>query len=89
MEALEARYREFLPSGLSGLCSLPLDYSLFNFEPWRKSPRLPRSTPASPSPFTIPRVSLRVGGSDGGSVNGMLSRSHSKPDLVPSPSSRR
>ncbi|XP_076759455.1 sterile20-like kinase isoform X2 [Xylocopa sonorina] len=89
MEALEARYRDYLPSGLSGLSSPPLDYCLFNFETWRKSPRLPRSTPTSPSPFTIPRVSLRVGSSDTGSVNGMLSRSHSKPDLVPSPLSRR
>ncbi|XP_076229093.1 sterile20-like kinase isoform X2 [Nomia melanderi] len=90
MEALEARYRDYFPSGLSGLSIPPLDYSnIFHFESWRKSPRLPRSTPASPSPFTIPRVSLRVGGSDTGSVNGMLPRSHSKPDLVPSSSPRR
>ncbi|CAK9794705.1 Serine/threonine-protein kinase 10 [Anthophora plagiata] len=90
MEALEALYRDYLPSGLSGLSSPPLDYSLFNFESWKKSPRLPRSTPTSPSPFTIPRVTLRVSGLDTASVNGMLSRSHSKPNLVvPSPSSRR
>ncbi|XP_026672500.1 serine/threonine-protein kinase 10 isoform X3 [Ceratina calcarata] len=90
MEALEARYRDYLPSGLSGLSSPPFEYPPpFNFDPWRKSPRLPRSTPNSPSPFTIPRVSLRVGGSDTASTNGMLSRSHSKPDLVPSPLSRR
>lgn len=90
MEALEVRYRDYLPSSLSGLSSPLLDCSsLFNFESWKKSPRLPRSTPTSPSPFTIPRVSLRVGGLDTGSVNGMPSRSQSKPDLVPSPSSRR
>ncbi|XP_054013062.1 serine/threonine-protein kinase 10 isoform X2 [Hylaeus anthracinus] len=90
LEALEARYRDYLPSGLSGLSSLPLDYSnIFNFESWKKSPHLPRSTPASPCPFTIPRVSLRVSGSDTGSVNGMLPRSYSKPDLVPSSSPRR
>ncbi|XP_076651424.1 sterile20-like kinase isoform X2 [Halictus rubicundus] len=89
-DALEARYRDYFPSGLSGLSVPPLDYSnIFHFEGWRKSPRLPRSTPASPSPFTIPRVSLRVSSSDTGSVNGMLSRSHSKPDLVPSSSPRR
>ncbi|XP_033324735.2 sterile20-like kinase isoform X2 [Megalopta genalis] len=91
LDALEARYRDYFPSGLSGLSVPPLDYSsnIFHFEGWRKSPRLPRSTPASPSPFTIPRVSLRIGSSDTGSVNGMLSRSHSKPDLAPSSSSRR
>ncbi|XP_076678517.1 sterile20-like kinase isoform X3 [Andrena cerasifolii] len=93
MGALEARYRDYLPSGLSGLCPPPpppLDYSnIYSFECWRKSPRLPRSTPASPSPFTIPRVSLRVGSSDTSSVNGMISRSHSKPDLGPPSSFRR
>lgn len=78
MEALETRYRDYLPSSFSGLSSPPLDYSLFNSENWKKSPRL-----------WIPRVTLRVGGSDTGSVNGMLSRSQSKPDLLPSPSSRR
>ncbi|XP_076241263.1 sterile20-like kinase isoform X3 [Calliopsis andreniformis] len=95
MEALEACYRDYLPSGLSSLCpplpsTLPLDYSnIFSLDGWEKSPRLPRSTPTSPCPFTIPRVSLRVGGSDSSSVNGMISRSHSKPDLVPSSSPRR
>ncbi|XP_076295360.1 sterile20-like kinase isoform X2 [Lasioglossum baleicum] len=89
-DALEARYRDYFPSGLSGLSVPPLDYSnIFHFEGWKKSPRLPRSTPASPSPFTIPRVSLRVSSSDTGSINGMLPRSHSKPDLVPSSSPRR
>lgn len=90
MEVLEAHYRDYLPSSRSGFSSPPLfvDYSLFNFESWKKSPRLPRSTPTSPSPFTIPRVSLRIGGSDTGSINGMLPRSQSKPDLTPSPSRR-
>lgn len=90
MEVLEAHYRDYLPSSRSGFSSPPLfvDYSLFNFESWKKSPRLPRSTPTSPSPFTIPRVSLRIGGSDTGSINGMLPRSRSKPDLTPSPSRR-
>ncbi|OAD52044.1 STE20-like serine/threonine-protein kinase [Eufriesea mexicana] len=56
MEALETRYRDYLPSSFSGLSSPPLDCFLFNSENWKKSPRL-----------WIPRVTLRVGGSDTGS----------------------
>lgn len=86
MEALEKRYQDYLPpSGLSGL-SFPLfDYSkIVTADTWRRSPRLPRSTPTSPS-FTIPRVSLKISGSDSGTLvsNGMFPRSYSKPDLVP------
>lgn len=89
MEALEKRYQDYLPpSGFSGL-SFPLfDYSeTVIYDTWRRSPRLsrlPRSTPTSPS-FTIPRVSLKISGSDSGTFvsNGTLSRSYSKPDLLP------
>ncbi|XP_012235970.1 STE20-like serine/threonine-protein kinase isoform X3 [Linepithema humile] len=86
MEALEKRYQDYLPSsGLSGL-SFPLfDYTKNAiFDTWRGSSRLPRSTPTSPS-FTIPRVSLKICNSDSGTFvsNGMLSRSYSKPDLMP------
>lgn len=89
MEALEKLYQDYLPSsGLSGL-SFPLfDYSKTVISDiWKRSPRLsrlPRSTPTSPS-FTIPRVSLKISGSDSGTFvsNGTLSRSYSKPDLVP------
>lgn len=91
MEALEKRYQDYLPSsGLSGL-SFPLfDYSkTVIVDTWKKSPRLshsrlPHSTPTSPS-FTIPRVSLKISSSDSGTFvsNGTLSRSYSKPDLVP------
>ncbi|XP_025162185.1 serine/threonine-protein kinase 10 isoform X3 [Harpegnathos saltator] len=88
-EALETRYRDYLPTSSSGLSGLFLpfyEYSQFaviSNHSRKRSPRLPRSTPNSPS-FTIPRVSLRITGSDpSGFTNGMLSRSHSKPDLVP------
>lgn len=86
MEALEKRYQDYLPSsGLSGLSFPPFDYS--KPDTWKRSPRLPRlprSTPTSPS-FTIPRVSLKMSGSDSGTFvsNGTISRSYSKPDLVP------
>jgi len=89
MEALEKRYQDYLPSsGLSGLSFPPFDYSKTVIsDTWRRSPRLPRlprSTPTSPS-FTIPRVSLKMSGSDSGTFvsNGTFSRSYSKPDLVP------
>ncbi|XP_011059314.1 PREDICTED: serine/threonine-protein kinase 10 isoform X1 [Acromyrmex echinatior] len=89
MEALEKRYQDYLPSsGLSGLSFSPFDYSKTVIsDTWRRSPRLPRlprSTPTSPS-FTIPRVSLKMSGSDSGTFvsNGTFSRSYSKPDLVP------
>ncbi|KYM81785.1 STE20-like serine/threonine-protein kinase [Atta colombica] len=87
MEALEKRYQDYLPSsGLSGLSFPPFDYSKTVIsDTWRRSPRLPRlprSTPTSPS-FTIPRVSLKMSGSDSGTFvsNGTFSRSYSKPDL--------
>ncbi|KYN13685.1 STE20-like serine/threonine-protein kinase [Trachymyrmex cornetzi] len=89
MEALEKRYQDYLPSsGLSGLSFSPFDYSKTVIsDTWRRSPRLPRlprSTPTSPS-FTIPRVSLKMSGSDSGTFvsNGTFSRSYSKPDLLP------
>ncbi|XP_032674602.1 serine/threonine-protein kinase 10 isoform X3 [Odontomachus brunneus] len=88
-EALATRYRDYLPSSSSGLSGLSFpffEYSQFaviSDNSRKKSPRLPRSTPTSPS-FTIPRVSLRINGSDpSGFTNGMLSRSQSKPDIVP------
>ncbi|KYQ49935.1 Serine/threonine-protein kinase 10 [Trachymyrmex zeteki] len=88
MEALEKRYQDYLPSsGLSGLSFSPFDYSKTVIsDTWRRSPRLPRlphSTPTSPS-FTIPRVSLKMSGSDSGTFvsNGTFSRSYSKPDLL-------
>nr|XP_050854259.1 serine/threonine-protein kinase 10 isoform X2 [Vespula vulgaris] len=90
MEALEARYRDYLPSGLSGFSLPSFDYSDISLpNTLQKSSRLPRSTPNSPSPFTIPRVSLRLTGSDTTSTNGTLVRSRSKPDLMPSCLSRR
>lgn len=88
MEALEKHYQDYLPSsGLSGLSFSPFDYSKMIVDTWRRSPRLSRlahSTPTSPS-FTIPRVSLKISGSDSGTFvsNGTLSRSYSKPDLMP------
>ncbi|KYN32684.1 STE20-like serine/threonine-protein kinase [Trachymyrmex septentrionalis] len=88
MEALEKRYQDYLSSsGLSGLSFPPFDYSKTVIsDTWRRSPRLPRlprSTPTSPS-FTIPRVSLKMSGSDSGTFvsNGTFSRSYSKPDLL-------
>ncbi|XP_015185010.1 PREDICTED: serine/threonine-protein kinase 10 isoform X2 [Polistes dominula] len=91
MEALEARYRDYLPSGLSGFSLPSFEYSDISSFPntLQKSSRLPRSTPNSPSPFIIPRVSLRLTGSDTTSTNGTLIRSRSKPDLMPSCLSRR
>ncbi|XP_043503646.1 serine/threonine-protein kinase 10 isoform X2 [Polistes fuscatus] len=90
MEALEARYRDYLPSGLSGFSLPSFEYSDISFpNTLQKSSRLPRSTPNSPSPFIIPRVSLRLTGSDTTSTNGTLIRSRSKPDLMPSCLSRR
>ncbi|XP_012529038.1 serine/threonine-protein kinase 10 isoform X2 [Monomorium pharaonis] len=89
MEALEKRYQDYLPpSGFSGLSFPFFDYSeTVIYDTWRRSPRLsrlPRSTPTSPS-FTIPRVSLKISGSDSGTFvsNGTLSQSYSKPELVP------
>ncbi|KAL0110628.1 hypothetical protein PUN28_013899 [Cardiocondyla obscurior] len=89
MEALEKLYQDYLPSsGLSGLSFSPFDYSKIMFaDTWKSPPRLPRlphSTPTSPS-FTIPRVSLKMSGSDSGTFvsNGTISRSYSKPDLAP------
>lgn len=87
MEALEKLYQDYLPSSglLSGLSFPFFDYSKTVIsDTWKRSPRLPRSTPTSPS-FTIPRVSLKISGSDAGTYtsNGTLSRSHSRPDLVP------
>ncbi|CAL1679741.1 unnamed protein product [Lasius platythorax] len=87
MEALEKLYQDYLPSSglLSGLSFPFFDYSKTVIsDTWKRSPRLPHSTPTSPS-FTIPRVSLKISASDAGTFasNGTLSRSHSRPDLVP------
>lgn len=90
MEALEARYRDYLPFGLSGFSLPSFDYSDVSLpNTLQRSSRLPRSTPNSPSPFTIPRVSLRLTSSDTTSTNGTLVRSRSKPDLMPSCLSHR
>lgn len=87
MEALEKRYQDYLPSsGLSGLSFPIFEYTKTHamFDTWERSSRLPRSTPTSPS-YTIPRVSLKICNSDSDTFvsNGMLSRSYSKPDLMP------
>ena len=108
MEALEARYRGYLPSRLSGFYLTSYSHLDFSFssssnsKSGRNSPSSPashsrrrvspHSTPSSPSPFSIPRVSLRLGTSETSSVisssGGTLPRSYSsrnnKPDLLPS-----
>lgn len=97
MEALESRYRGYLPSRLSGFYLTNFDYSTFatfkspSTSPEKRRSSLANSTPSSP--FSIPRVSLRFGGSDTSSLGtGTLPRSYSsgtKPDLLPSPYPRR
>ncbi|XP_016845889.1 serine/threonine-protein kinase 10 isoform X3 [Nasonia vitripennis] len=111
MEALESRYRGYLPSRLSGFYLTSYSHYDFSFGSSSSSKRSPsissdtlnrrrlqqqvpaptRSTPSSPSPFSIPRVSLRLGGSETSSLaSGTLPRRYSppnnnKPDLLPSP----
>ncbi|KAJ8667247.1 hypothetical protein QAD02_008909 [Eretmocerus hayati] len=100
MEELETRYRGFLPTRLSGFYLTTyshLDFTFANTPPssiGTLTKRRPdsRSTPSSPTPsFSIPRVTLRLGGSDTSSIGtgGTLPRNYapkSKPDLLPSPS---
>ncbi|XP_051161217.1 serine/threonine-protein kinase 10-like isoform X3 [Leptopilina boulardi] len=85
MEALETRYRGYLPSRLSGFYLTTFDYSTLSLPgTLKRSTKIPHnSTPNSPSSFSIPRVSLKTSGSDTSSLSSTLSRRYSKSDLVP------
>ncbi|KAG8033992.1 hypothetical protein G9C98_008473 [Cotesia typhae] len=85
VEAWELRYKDYLSSWHSRISLDTLTQrTMSTTDIWKLSPKLTRSSPNSPTPISIPRVTLR-NGSETNSIAGTLSR----PSSVVFPPSRK
>ncbi|XP_044582526.1 serine/threonine-protein kinase 10 isoform X2 [Cotesia glomerata] len=85
IEAWELRYKDYLSSWHSRISLDTLTQrTMSTTDIWKLSPKLTRSSPNSPTPISIPRVTLR-NGSETNSIAGTLSR----PSSVVFPPSRK